>query len=829
VTHRGIRATLLGVALASIATAPAAAETVAADSGALRATVGKDPWSLALVGRNGRTVLREFPGLGAGPSGTLGFRSAGGVWHHAARVVSSHRSHGAYVATLATDDPAHSLKVRISRAAPGAIDLDADLLGPATGTSGLGIGFRARSHERYLGFGERSNAVDQRGNTVEDYSGEGAFQPEERPFINGFVPTWGFRARDDGTYFPMPWLLSTAGYGVLIRGSQVSYFRLASDRSDAWSLEVTAAPADIPQSLTAPPPTHLALRFFAGPRPRDVVRRLTASIGRQPPPAPWFLGPWFQPTSGTSDGRLLRKADVPVSVAQTYTHYLPCGAQQGDQAGQRELTKGFHGLGYAVTTYFNPMICTSYEPVYDQASEAGALTETRTGSPYVYRYNQFVVSQFDFSSAVGRDMYGDLLREALRNGYDGWMEDFGEYMPPDGVSANGVDGTVMHNRYPRLYHCSAYRSVRSAGRPVLRFVRSGWTGAARCAPVVWGGDPTTGWGYDGLRSAVQNGLTMGLSGIGVWGSDIGGFFSLGTNQLTPELLTRWVQLGAVSGVMRTEADGFAIPSKPRPEVFDHGQLPNWRRYSKLRTELYPYIDAAARAYRRTGMPIMRSLALAYPRDSRAVAREDEFLFGPDLLAAPVLEPEARTRSLYLPRGVWVDVWRSLGYQGSNGSFVIGAPRLLTGRRSVTLPAPLRQLPLLARAGTMLPMLPADVDTLAPYGRNQRLVHRSDTGGRLKLLAWPRGSSSAQFLDGGRVRSREGRASWTLRFRDSRTRSWSLQASMKTVRSPFVPCTVSLDGRPLPSRAWSYDGATGVLRARFAAHSGAELTVSGRQC
>ncbi len=132
---------------------------------------------------------------------------------------------------------------------------------------------------------------------------------------------------------------------------------------------------------------------------------------------------------------------------------------------------------------------------------------------------------------------------------------------------------------------------------MVRFQRSGWTGAAPCAQVVWGGDPTTAWGFDGLRSAVTQALNMGLSGVSVWGSDIGGFFAIGDNSLTPELLTRWVQFGAVSGVMRNQANGVAMPSKARPQPIDPDQIGNWRRYSKLRTQLYPYLVAAQRAYR----------------------------------------------------------------------------------------------------------------------------------------------------------------------------------------------------------------------------------------
>jgi alpha-D-xyloside xylohydrolase len=814
------------MAIGLMCSAPASAK-VAATAGSFHAVVGENPWSLTLK-RGGSSVLAEYSGSGAGPSGPLGFRTRDGAWHHATRALASARHGGAYTATLATDDPSHRIAVRIARAGDGVISLDAQLLGPTSGVDALGIGFRAPAGERYLGFGERSNAVDQRGNVVEDYTGEGPFQPNERPIIPAVVPNWGVRPRDDATYFPMPWLLSTSGYGVLVDNTDTSYFRLGSDRPDAWSLEVTTAPPDRPESLSGPPPTSLSLRFFDGPRPADVLRRLTEAIGRQPPPEPWYLGPWFQASGDeAAETQRLRDADSPASVIQTYTHYLPCGAQQGNTAAQRERTARLHALGYAVTTYFNPMICTSYSPVYGEAAAAGALTRNPLGQPYVYRYNQFTVSQFDFSSPTGRAIYSRLLGEAVADGYDGWMEDFGEYSPLDALSADGTPGTLMHNRYPVDYHCAADDGTREL-RPLLRFIRSGYTGAARCAPVVWGGDPTTDWGFDGLRSAVQNGLSMGLSGVGVWGSDIGGFFSLFEHQLSPELLTRWVQFGAVSGVMRNEADGFAAPPKSRPQPLDADQFANWRRYSKLRTELYPYVRAAAADYRRSGMPIMRQLSLAYPDDPRATAREDQFLFGPDLLAAPVLEPEARQRSLYLPGGDWVDLWRSVEYRQGDGGLTLDRAALLGGGRDVTLPAPLDQLPLLARAGALLPLLPPDVDTLAPYGNGPGLVHLRELGQPLELIAFPHGESSAGFLEDGELRSSEQPGHWRLEIRDSERRTWNLQAAMGTLEHPFHPCSIALDGHRLSKQDWSYSPAGQVLRIRFETDGG-RLVVSGRGC
>jgi len=827
----------LAGALAAAATlvalaGPAPADAAGIASGPLRAETGSGRWDLSFTDADGGPVLTESAGRGSGPAGTLGFRD-GEVWRHATTIVAEQRRGTGIEARLDTNDPlGRQIDVILTPQRRGVIRLRASVVGPQEGVTALGIGFDARPRERYLGFGERSNAVDQRGNVVESYVGEGAFPANERALIAAFVPPWGFQQRDDATYFPVPWLLSTAGYGVLVDNTETSYFRLGSDAGDAWSLEVTAAPPDQPQGAGAPPPRELSLRVFAGPDPASALRRFTATTGRQPAAAaPWYFGPWFQP-SGDDQGQVetLRGADAPVSVSQTYVHYLPCGDQVGRRDELREQTAWFHSEGLATTTYFNPMICTGYAGVYDEAVDRGALTADAAGDPYVYHYSTatgFLVSQFDFSAPAGRGMYGELLGEAVADGYDGWMEDFGEYTPLDSRSANGMGGTEMHNLYPVQYHCAAQDFARHADRPLGRFIRSGYTGVAPCAQIVWGGDPTVGWGFDGLASAVTNGLTMGLSGISTWGSDIGGFFAIGSNSLTPELLQRWVQFGAVSGVMRTQANGIAIPAKPRPQIWDADQIDNWRRYAKLRTQLYPYIAAADAAYRRSGMPIMRHLALAYPGDDRAAATDDEFLFGPDLLAAPVIEPEARERHLYLPQGRWVDLWRSADYSEDTGGLLLRGAKLLRGRGTVTIPAPLDELPLLVRAGSVLPLLPPDVDTLASYGgADGDLVRFRDRAGELELLAFPRGRSSSRFYEGGRLESIERHGRWTLRVHGNRKRSYELQASLGTLRHDLRPCRVLVDDSRLPASRWDYRPGSEVLTASFDG-AAAKLAVIGR--
>ena len=799
-----------------------AAQAATVESGSLSAATTDEPWGLVFEDGRGE-VLRQHPGTATGATGALGFRTALGWWR-ATRVERGERRAGAYEATLATTDPmGRKLDIRIEPAGEGIVRLRAQVTaGEINDVEATGIAFGARDAEGYLGFGERSNAVDQRGNEVENYVAEGPYQPEERPFLTAFVPPDGYHPRDDATYFPMPWLLSTAGYGVLIDDNEPSWFRLGSEDPGAWSLEVEAP--------------RVSLRVFAGPRPADVVRRLTARIGRQPRPrAPWVLGPWFHTGQANQvpleeEGgyvRLLRDADAPVSAAETHLRYLPCGEHRGLREYERERTRRLHAAGLAVITYFNSELCQEYEPVFSEAAAAGVLQKRADGSPYVF--NAYVgsrtppqtpVGQFDFTDPDAFGFYSRLLDEAVEDGHDGWMEDFGEYTPLDSHHANGMSGRQMHNWYPVAYHRAAQMYVDRARRPLSRHVRSGWTGSARYSQVVWGGDPTTDWGFDGLESAVYNGLTMGLSGVSTWGSDIGGFFSLGTRALTPELLIRWIQFGAVSGVMRTKPGGVSIPPKERPQIWEPGQIDDWRRWAKLRTQLYPYLVAADEQYQRTGMPIMRHMALFAPGDRRAVARHDQFGFGPDLLAAPVLRPGVTSRALQLPRGRWVDLWRSARYESRSGRVVLGAARVLKGGRSVELPAPLAELPLLARAGALLALLPPEVDTLAPYGRGAKgVVRLADRRRRMDLLAFPRGRSRARFHRREWLVSRVRPRGWELTVRGARKRRYRLQASLGALTKPLRPCAVSVRGRPLPRRAWRFNRRTRVLTARFTVRTG----------
>ncbi|MDQ2650095.1 MAG: hypothetical protein M3Z03_11140 [Actinomycetota bacterium] len=740
-------------------------------SGPLTATVTHDPFSISVV-EAGRVLLQTASAgtVPIGDRGPLSFAvgarvaaqpplagygiiaDAPLVWFHATR--AEPRADGSLL--VRTTDPTRTFELTVRAPSAGIVEIDARLSDP-TGVVLTGSSFLNDGRQRFVGFGERSERVDQTGHTVEQWNEEGPFSAGlARPITDPVLgEDWqGPPPVGPSSNFTMPWMVSNRGYGFLLDSTWLNRFDLES--SGTWRVE-TAEPA-------------LRWRVYAGPTPAAVLQRATAdpTIGRQPPAAEWFFGPWYQPTGPTAFREQLQQAwrtplsegghDVPVTVAQTYTHYLPCAAQAGSRSsgGQRALTDQYHGWGYRVTTYVNSFVCDNHpDGAFQQAATNGWFVKTALGTPYPLPYLAYLdasSSVVDFSAPGAPEFWQGLVSEALDDGYDGWMEDFGEYVAPDAVLADGRSGLAAHNDYCTQYHRASHELTwPRKGIDFAQFVRCGYTGTAPFARIVWGGDPTEDDSEaDGLAAAVHQGLSMGLSGIGYWGSDIGGFHSLfTTGRTSPELLVRWLEVGAFSPIMRTQAEGYERPvlqDLQRAEVWTPEVLPHWRALARLRTQLFPYLWAASEEYQRTGMPMMRHLALAYPREPVAWDRGDraandaarfEWLFGPDLLVAPVVDMGATERDVWLPPGRWVDFWDAVTYEPVGGSYDTDPDHaVLEGDRVVRVASAIGQTPLFVRAGTCLPMLPADVDTLddsAGFAHDDQVVTLAEGRDRVRHL------------------------------------------------------------------------------------------------
>jgi sulfoquinovosidase len=712
-------------------------------TGPLVTKVTLDPFSLT-VEQAGRPVLRTAGGglgfaLGARvaaqtPTAGYGiFVDPAPVRFHATRAERL----GANRYRVHTNDPVgRTFTMTVAAAADGVVRIEATL-DRAAGVLSVGAAFARDPGERFLGFGERSEGADKTGEVVEDWAEEGPFSAGMfRPLTD---PLLGEDWQGPGTFnrstnYPVPWFLSTKGYGFLLDSTFLNRFDLRDGAS--WRVDTA----------------EHAIRFdvVAGPTPAAVLDRYTTRVGRQPHPAPWFFGPWYQSTGADAPAVMAgwRQRDIPMTVAQTYTHYLPCAAQAGRRDDIRAAVDEFHRNGFKVTTYVNSFVCQDHpQGAYDEGDRNGWFVKTALGTTYPIPYLAYLDTPWsavvDFTAPGATGFWHRLIAQALEDGYDGWMEDFGEYIPPDARLADGSTGLEHHNRYCDVYHAASHALTwPRRGPDFAQFVRCGGTYTARSARIVWGGDPTEDDSEaDGLAASVNQGLSMGLTGVAYWGTDAGGFHALFTkDRVSADVFSRWIEVSAFNGIMRDQENGYPRPIFPGPSerlhVWSPELIDTYAMYARLRTQLYPYVWQAAMAYQQTGMPMMRHLHLVWPSEPAVFspAAHHEFLFGPDLLIAPVVDEGARGRDVWLPPGEWIDFWAATAYDPTSGEFRTDGPQtVVSGGRSVAVAAPLGRLPIFVRAGACIPALPADVDTLADIGDAPGLVTLADAAGRERTL------------------------------------------------------------------------------------------------
>ena len=302
------------------------------------------------------------------------------------------------------------------------------------------------------------------------------------------------------------------------------------------------------------------------------------------------------------------------------------------------------------------------------------------------------------------------FKRALDLGYVGWMYDFGEYVQPGWVASNGMTGEQLHNLFPVLYDKAAHDALEQMlPGDWYYFSRSGYTGSQQYAPMTWSGDPDASFGdAEGLPAQVRAALTLSMAGVAHVGSDIGGYKCLhnAPDTANGELLARWIEAGAMTSDMHD--DDACSGGSGKATIWDSPDAQAaWKTYAKLHTRLGAYMSSLAQTAHTTGQPVVMSPYLVHP-EVRALAPIDTaFYFGPSLYAIPVVTRGATTVTTTLPPGEFID-WR-------DGSLRDG---------TVTLPAPLRELPLLLVDGGLVPLYDASIATLAPE-TNASVVGPSD--------------------------------------------------------------------------------------------------------
>ncbi len=463
--------------------------------------------------------------------------------------------------------------------------------------------------------------------------------------------------------------------------------------------------------------------------------------GRPPDVPDWIFAPRRRADIPVDDELArLRGAHIPTTAIDTALHYLPSGIGTTDA---KAITADLHARGFKAVAYFCSFIDQTYHPVFDDAVANGYLIKKQDGSPYIVfdipRYAGIV----DFTNPAAVTWYQGLLKQAIDDGWDGWMYDFAEYVPQDAVMFNGMTGLEAHDLYPVLYQKAAHDLLEQLKpKDYLFFVRSGFAGTGGEVPMVWAGDQDTDFSVGkGLPAGLTAALNAGMSGLPLWGSDISGYHYLYNPPPDEELYLRWTELGALSPDMHDENEGAGNqPVSARWQIWDD-QLSQdvYRKYAQLHTQLIPYLRLAVDEARATGLPVMRSLYLDHPHDANVWNLTDEYMFGDSLLAAPIMTRSTGTgttsRSVYLPEPAYYD-------------FFSGAR--VTGGTTITVSADVDQVPLYARVGAIVPMLSPDVETLLPATDGSGVVSLADRSDVLDVEIFSGGATSVTLADGTKI-------------------------------------------------------------------------------
>jgi alpha-glucosidase (family GH31 glycosyl hydrolase) len=566
---------------------------------------------------------------------------------------------------------------------------------------------RLESEEHVVGFGERFNALDQRGRQLdamvfEQYKGQGA-----------------------RTYLPMPFAI-VAGrktWGFHVETSRRTWFDVGNTTTDRLWIEAALDPSESDPTLN--------LWLWEG-APSEVLSAFLERTGRPRLPPSWIFRPWMSGNEWNTQALVMDQVErsrlerIPVGVvvieawsdestfaafrdaqypihADGSPHRLadfrfPSGGAWPDP---RRMVEELHSRGIKLLLWQIPLLKDRPEPGsqaaydHDVMATRGYAVRQANGRPYRNRGWWFPGALMpDFTSVPARDWWLAKRRYLVDElGIDGFKTDGGEHAWGDDLRyADGSRGDAANNRYPVAYAAAYHELLSSSGRDGITFSRAGFTGSA-AYPCHWAGDEDSTW--EAFRASITAGLTASASGIFFWGWDLAGF----SGEIpSAELYLRAAAMACFCPIMQyhSEFNHHCAPSRDRTpwnmaaRTGDVRVLPIYRRFAQLREALVPYLTEKAAVSVKTSKPLMRALFFDALDDPDIWSWPYEYFLGDDLLVAPVTEPDVESWQVYLPRGEWIDAWTGETHLGP----------LVVNRR-----APLQEIPVYVRPGRATELLP----------------------------------------------------------------------------------------------------------------------------
>ena len=505
------------------------------------------------------------------------------------------------------------------------------------------VAFNIGDQERLYGTGERWASLDLRSTQVDSYNED---------CLGGNTAK---------SYKNVPFVWSSSDWGLFFN-----------------------TPARVRHSLGCPDVAHrsyvglvegeMDLFVLGGDDPGEIINAYHRLTGMPVALPKWAYGPWLSRAYYKTQDDLLESArkmkekglDCKVIVLDGRT-WLDTDTRfsfQWDKERYPDLGKtidNLHEMGYRVCVWVYPM-CSVNNPEYPSLAKRGIFLHDRQGEPYVYSFPPEAygkdLSQLpdsgivDFTNPDAVDWWKEGCKGLVDLGVDAIKTDFGEQVPDEVVAHNGDTGRRLHNVYSLLYNRATSESFTEKGKPSVLWARSAWTGS-QSYPGHWCGDSQSDWG--GLQTAIRGCLSWTLSGGSLTSSDIGGFYG---GPPSPELYLRWMQFGAVSGLMRFHGIG-----EREPYAFGEGVEKIARKWFLIRENLLPYLHQTAVQATQDSMPVMRPMVLCYPRTCPAGRDVDlQFMLGDNLICAPVTQVGGEV-IFWIPPGSWFDLFGNSNIEG----------------------------------------------------------------------------------------------------------------------------------------------------------------------
>lgn len=531
--------------------------------------------------------------------------------------------------------------------------------------------------EHFFGFGERMDFLDRRGKQVKLDVGRGIGLPHIVGAYNVL----------EANYCPVPFFMSTKGYGVFLHNSNPSTWDMGYSDLKMYSFSAEGGELDY--------------YFIYGPNFTKILDSYTSITGKSPLLPKYALGLQVGTYSGGTWGheektstdyvvnlaKKFRDLQIPLDVLHLDSTWRIFGENGGKGATSFEWRE----------TFINPekmfkdlyalninMVGVHLRPRFDNGKNLRLLDEAQAkGFVYPEDDNPGEFVNFFDSKAVDW-WFENGVKRIANQGAMFLKTDEGSAFGRKANESNktgpkGKEIKSLHNVFPLAYAKAAYEKFEEFnGIRGMNNTREGFAGIQRY-PFIFAGDWPSEWQY--FEPVIKAGLNIGLSGVSNWAHCMGGF----EHVADPELYIRWTQFGLMSPI--AHLFGMEHPNYKEPWNYGEEAVQIFKKYDDLRYSLIPYLYSHSYQNHTTGTPLMRALVLNYQNDENVYQITDQYLLGKSLMICPVTEKGAKTRVVYLPEGIWTDYWTEKTY---------------TGKKYYNILCPLNKLPIFIKQGAIIP-------------------------------------------------------------------------------------------------------------------------------